>query len=92
MKPRSTKRPLLSVVALGLLAAALAGCSNNVRSTPVHMSVGVGYGGPWWGYRPYYRPIYVGGGGFPDYPDVDIPEATPLPSVGFEDYGGFDDY
>ena len=93
---RTLRGTLIGVAALVLLGSALAGCSSNVRSTPVHYSVGVGVGGPWWGYGPrYYHggPIYVGGGGGGiDYPDVDIPEATPLPSAGFEDYGGFDDF
>jgi hypothetical protein len=87
-------RLLIGIAVLGCFGSALAGCSNNVRSTPVHYSVGVGVGAPWWGYGPRYHyggPIYVGGGGG-GYPDVDIPEAVPLPSAGFEDYGGFDDF
>lgn len=93
---RTQMRLLVGLAAFGLLLPALAGCSSNVRSGPVHYSVGVGVGGPWWGYGPRYYyggPIYVGGGGGGiDYPDVDIPEATPLPSAGFEDFGGFDDF
>lgn len=93
---RTLRSLLFGIVALGILAPALAGCSSNVRSTPVHYSVGVGVGGPWWGYGPRYGyggPIYIGGGGGGiGYPDVDIPEAVPLPSAGFEDMGGFEDF
>ena len=89
---RFARSLLFGIAALGFLGPALAGCSSNVRTTPVHYSVGVGVGSPWWGYGPRYSyggPIYVSGGG---YPDVNIPEAVPLPSAGFEDMGGFDDF
>lgn len=93
---RTVQRLLIGIAALGFLGPALAACSSNVRSTPVSYSVGVGVGGPWWGYGPRYGyggPIYVGGGGGGiDYPDVDIPEAVPLPSAGFDDFGDFDDF
>ncbi len=92
---RFARSLLFGIAALGFLGPALAGCSSNVRSTPVHYSVGVGVGSPWWGYGPRYSyggPIYVGGGGGGGYPDVNIPEAVPLPSAGFEDMGGFDDF
>lgn len=82
------------IIALGLFAPLLVGCSSHVRSRPVGYSVGVRVGGPWWGYGPRYGyggPIYIGGGGG-GYPDVDIPEAVPLPSAGFDDFGGFDDF
>ncbi len=91
---RIQSRLLIGIAVLAFSGPALTGCSSNVRSTPVHYSVGVGVGAPWWGYGPRYYyggPIYVGGGGG-GYPDVDIPEAVPLPSAGFEDYGGFDDF
>lgn len=93
---RMPTRLLVGLATFGILLPALAGCSSSVRSAPVHYSVGVGVGAPWWGYGPRYHyggPIYVGGGGGGiDYPDVDIPEATPLPAAGFGDYGGFDDF
>ncbi len=93
---RTVQRLLIGIAALGFLGPALAACSSNVHSTPVSYSVGAGVGGPWWGYGPRYGyggPIYVGGGGGGiDYPDVDIPEAVPLPSAGFDDFGGFDDF
>ena len=88
---RNHVRNLVAIAVLGIAAPLLIGCSSNVRSTPVHYSVGVGVGGPWWGYGPRYYyggPIYGGGG----FPEVDIPEAVPLPSAGFESYGGFEDF
>ena len=92
---RFARSLLFGIAALGFLGPALAGCSSIVHSTPVHYSVRGVIGSPYWGYGPRYSyggPIYVGGGGGGGYPDVDIPEAVPLPSAGFEDMGGFDDF
>ena len=49
---RFARSLLLGIAALGFLGPALAGCSSNVRTTPVHYSVGIGVGSPWWGYGP----------------------------------------
>lgn len=86
----SQVRRLVAIAGFLIAAPLLAGCSSNVRSTPVHYNVGFGVGGPWWGYGPRYYyggPIYGGG-----FPDVDIPEAVPLPSAGFDSYDGFADF
>ncbi len=88
---RASGRRFGVIFVLGIAAPLLVGCSTHVRSTPVHYTVGVGVGGPWWGYGPRYYyggPNYVGG----RFPEVDIPEAVPLPSAGFESYDGFEDF
>lgn len=77
-----------------------AACSSG-GSARVSYSVGVGYGG-YYGHGPWYghpgRPVYIGGGGRPEFPDFpQRPIATPLPefgmpesSIGTMDLGGFD--
>jgi hypothetical protein len=78
---------VLALCFLGLLGACAGGGSSRVS---YHMGYGGYYGpGPWRGYSGY--PIYVGGGGRPDIPDLPSgPVATPLPEFGMPDMGTMD--
>jgi len=74
-----------------LLAAGIAACAGGGSPT-VRYSVGYGsyYGAHPWGYYPG-RPVYIGGGGGYDIPDIpEGPVAEPLPDFGMPDIGGFD--
>lgn len=73
------------------LVAGTAGCAGGGGPT-VRYSVGYGsyYGSHPWGSYPG-RPVYIGGGGGYDIPDIpEGPVAEPMPDFGMPDIGGFD--
>lgn len=84
------KRSIFVVVRL-VVVSGLVGCAGGGSPT-LRCSVGYGscYGAHPWGCYPG-RPVYVGGGGDYDIPDIpEGPVAEPMPDFGMPDIGGFD--
>lgn len=82
---------LFQITVCIFLASGIASCAGGGSPT-VRYSVGYGsyQGAHPWGYYPG-RPVYIGGGGGYDIPDIpEGPVAEPMPDFGMPDIGGFD--